>query len=68
MNSEKKELRKVWTGYRINSSCPYIVHVKLNKEETFLVYATKFFATRKARKIAKRLGVILDLSFKPEIR
>ena len=64
----EKEIRKVWTTYRITSPYPYIVYAQIGDEKTDLTFVIRFFAIRKAKKIARILGVDPDLSFTPAIR
>lgn len=56
---------KVWTENKVLAYNPYRVFVEMSGEKKNIEFQTKFFAARRARKIAKVLGVKPDLSFTP---
>ena len=64
----EKEIRKVWSIYAIASVYPYTICIQIGDEKTEQTFGTRFFAIRKAKKIARILGVDPDLSFTPAIR
>lgn len=66
-NKKIKEIKKVWTTYNVASGYPYAIHIQIGDGKTNQVFATRFFAIRRAKKIARILGVDPDLSFIPTI-
>lgn len=66
-NKKIKEIKKVWTTYNVASGSPYAIHIQIGDGKTNQVFATRFFAIRRAKKIARILGVDPDLSFIPTI-